>query len=69
MTSLLNMLLYRDEFFKVGKATKDKSLIELAREYRNKLKTGIKNARYDYYLIKLMNTVLIHQNFGKQSKN
>lgn len=43
----------RDEFFRIGKLNNDQSLLNLAREYRNKLKTGIKNARSDYYVTQL----------------
>lgn len=43
----------RDEFFTTGKSSRDDNLIALAKEYRNRLKTGIKNARTEYFLAKI----------------
>lgn len=47
---LVELATNRDEFFRIGKSTKDESLLNLAREYRNQLKTGIKNARSEYFI-------------------
>lgn len=59
---LVELSTNRDEFFRIGKASKDESLLNLAREYRNKLKTGIKNARTEYY------TTQINENRANPSK-
>lgn len=50
---LLEMAVNRDDFYTAGKSTGDENLLELAREYRNRLKTGIKNARTDYFLTQI----------------
>lgn len=46
---LIELSVNRDEFFKIGKRLKDEATLALAREYRNKVKTGVKTARADYY--------------------
>lgn len=52
---LLKMAVNRDEFYASGKNAKDENLIELAREYRNRLKTGIKNVKSEYYITQINN--------------
>lgn len=46
---LIEMSVNRDELFRIGKRTKDEAILSLARDYRNKVKSGVKNARSNYY--------------------